>query len=82
MEGISNITVWYMKDNYKCTLETNTTVYFQSLRDNLEIAYYDTITSTLYFNDMYKGRFNKAKKQIVKDFKPDHISRYLNLGDL
>lgn len=76
------ITIWYYKDNYKCTLEKNTTVYFASLKDHLEIAFYDTITSTLYFNDLYKGRFKKAKQQIIKDFKPDTISSYLNLCEI
>ena len=47
MEGISSITVWYMKDNYKCTLESDTTVYFQSLRDNLEIAFYEKLVNKL-----------------------------------
>lgn len=79
---IEEVKVWYLKDNYKCTLEDNTTVYFASLKDNLEIAFYDTITSTLYFNDLYDGRFKKAKRQIIKDFNPDHISRYFNLGDI
>lgn len=81
-EFTGEVKVYYMKENYKCTLETNTTVYFISLKDNLEIAYYDTITSTLYFNDLYKDRFKKAKRQIIKDFKPDTISSYFNLGDL
>lgn len=76
---IDEVKVWYYKENYKCTLETNTTVYFASLRDNLEIAFYDTLSSTLYFNDEYKGRFKKAKQQILLDFKPNTVSSYLNL---
>lgn len=82
MGDIENVTVYYIKENYKCTLEKNTTVYFVSLRDNLELAFYDTITSTLYFNELYKGRFRKARRDIIKDFKPDVISSYFNLGDL
>lgn len=79
---LDDVKVWYYKDNYKCTLETNTTVYFASIRDHLEIAFYDTITSTLYFNELYKGRFKKAKRDIIKDFKPDVVSSYFNLGDI
>lgn len=82
MGDYDHVTVYYIKDNYKCTLEENTTVYFVTLRDNLELAFYDTITSTLYFNELYKGRFRKARRDIIKDFKPDVISSYFNLGDL
>ena len=71
--------VWYFKDNYMCSLTTNTTVYFKSIREHLDIAYYDTITSTLYFNGLYKNRFKKAKREILLDFKPDYISEYLEL---
>lgn len=73
------ITIWYYKENYMCTLKTNTTVYFKSLKEHLDIAFYDTLTSTLYFNSLYDGRFKKARKQIIKDFKPDIISSYLDL---
>lgn len=76
---MEEVTIWYYNKNYMCTLRTNTTVYFRTLKEHLELAYYDTITSTLYFNSLYDGRFTKAKKQIVKDFKPDTISDYLEL---
>lgn len=74
---MEEVTIWYYNKNYMCTLRTNTTVYFRSLKEHLELAYYDTITSTLYFNDLYKGRFRKARRDIIKDFKPDVISSYL-----
>ena len=76
------ITIWYYKDNYMCTLKTNTTVYFRTLKEHLELAYYDTITSTLYFNSLYDGRFTKAKRQIMIDFKPNEISEYFDIGNL
>ena len=76
---MEEVTIWYHNKNYMCTLRTNTTVYFRTLKDHLELAYYDTIKSTLYFNSLYDGRFTKAKRQIVKDFKPDIISDYLEL---
>lgn len=72
-------TIWFMKENYMCSLTTNTTVYFKTIKEHLELAYYDTITSTLYFNDLYKNRFIKAKRQIIKDFKPELVSEYLEL---
>ena len=72
-------TVWYFKNNYMCSLTTNTTVYFKSIKEHLDIAYYDTITSTLYFNELYKNRFKKAKREILLDFKPDYVSEYLEL---
>lgn len=72
-------TVWYFKDNYMCSLVTETTVYFKSIKDHLDIGYYDTITSVLYFNGLYKNRFKKAKRNIIKDFKPDVVSEYLEL---
>lgn len=76
---MEEVTIWYYNKNYLCALRTNTTVYFRTLKDHLELAYYDTITSTLYFNSLYDGRFTKTKRQIVKDFKPDKISEYLEL---
>lgn len=79
---MEEVSIWYHNKNYMCTLRTNTVVYFRTLKEKLEIAYYDTITSTLYFNSLYDGRFTKAKKQIKKDFNPDHITTYFNLGEL
>ena len=76
---MEEVTIWYYNKNYMCTLRTDTTVYFRTLKDHLEFAYYDTITSTLYFNSLYDRRFTNAKRQIVKDFKPDKISEYIEL---
>ena len=71
--------VWYYNKKYLCSLTTETTVFFRTLKDHLDIAYYDTINSVLYFNDLYKGRFTKVKRQIIKDIKPETISEYMEL---
>ena len=71
--------VWYYNKKYLCSLKTETTVFFKTLKDHLDIAYYDTINSILYFNDLYKGRFKKVKRQIIKDIKPEVVSDYLEL---
>lgn len=71
--------IWYMKNNYMCSLTESTTVYFKSIREHLDLAYYDTINSVLYLNNMYKNRFKKAYRNIINDFKPETVSEYLDL---
>ena len=67
---------WFMQKNYLCSI-TETTVYFVSIKEHVDLAYYDTITGVIYFNTLYDGRFRKARKQILKDFKPEVISSYM-----
>lgn len=67
--------IWYRQNNYMCAIK-DTIVYFISLKEHVDLAYYDTITGVIYFNTLYKGRYIKARKQILKDFKPDVISEY------
>lgn len=68
--------IWYKQKNYECSLKTNTTVYFRTIREHLELGYYDTIESILYFNSLYSKSFRKARRQIIKDFIPDSIIEY------
>ena len=56
---MEEVTIWYHNNNYMCTLKSNTVVYFKTIKEKLDIAYYDTITSTIYFNSLYNGRFKK-----------------------
>ena len=79
---MEEVTIWYHNNNYMCTLKSNTVVYFKTIKEKLDIAYYDTITSKIYFNSLYNRRFKKVKRQILLDFKPNEISEYFNLGDL
>lgn len=74
---MENGSVWYYNKKYLCSLKTETTVFFRTLKDHLDIAYYDTINSILYFNSLYDGRFIKVKRQIIKDIKPSEISNYM-----
>lgn len=68
--------IWYYQKNYMCSIN-DTTVYFISIREHVDLAYYDTITGVIYFNSLYEGQFRKARKQILKDFKPEVISSYM-----
>ena len=74
---MKNEGVWYHNKKYLCSLRTETTVFFRTLKDHLDIAYYDTINSVLYFNNLYDGRFTKVKRQIIKDINPEVISSYM-----
>ena len=67
--------IWYYQKNYICSI-SDTTVYFISIREHVDLAYYDTITGVIYFNSLYEGQFRKARRQILKDFKPEVISSY------
>ena len=68
--------IWYYQKNYMCSI-SDSIVYFISLREHVDLAYYDTITGVIYFNSLYEGQYVKARKQILKDFKPEVISSYM-----
>ena len=68
--------IWFYQKNYMCAI-SDSIVYFVTIKEHLDLAYYDTITGVIYFNSLYDGQFTKARKQIIKDFKPDVISSYM-----
>lgn len=67
---------WFKQKYYLCRI-SDTTVYFVSIREHVDLAYYDTITGVIYFNSLYDGQFVRARRQILKDFKPEVISYYM-----
>lgn len=63
----------YLYNEYKNTIE------FRTMKDKLELGYYDTTKDILYLNDRYKDQFKDVKRQIKKDYQPNTILPYCNL---
>jgi len=74
------ITIWHYGKNYLYNEEDNT-IYFRTLKDRFEIAFYDKRTKILYENTKYKNRFKAAKSEIHKklELTKDQISEYIDM---
>ena len=57
-------------------------IYFYSVKEHIEFAFYNKKTGTLYINSTFKDKFKQAKTEIKKLYHPCVISHYFNLGDL
>lgn len=74
--------VWKIKDHFLQSYEDGKHIYFATKSTHEEIALFDTKTNCLYFNTAYRGRFNKAKSEIKKAFKPIKTSEYTNIENI
>ena len=59
--------------------ESSDSIEFRTLKDHLEIAYLDKKKNELALNSRYRMQFKAIKKQIIKDYKPNSITEYINL---
>lgn len=59
--------------------EIRNTIMFRTIKNKCEIGHLDKKTGTLYLNDDYRMQFKAIKRQIIKDYAPKTITRYLNL---
>ena len=74
------VEIWNYASNYMWT-EENDTIYFRTLRDRIDIAWFDKRTKMLYENTKYKNRFINATSEIHKTYNlsKDQISEYIDM---
>lgn len=59
--------------------EGKQSIWFRTMKDKIEIAFLDKRKDTLFLNDDYKMQFKAIKRQIIKDYAPKKISRYVGM---
>ena len=59
--------------------KTNKHIDFRTMKDKIDLGWYDIEKNTLYLNKDYKNQFKAIKRQIIKDYHPKDIVDYFNL---
>lgn len=86
MDNWKEITIWTSpirriddnRPNYMYSKSKNS-IYFRTMKDKKEIAFFDKNTNILYLNTEYKMQFKAIKRQIIKDYAPKTVLEYINL---
>ena len=76
---IGNIVSAYSNTPRYLYNESDNSIEFRTLKDKKELGWLDKKTGVLCLNDDYRMNFKAIKRQIIKDYAPKHVSRYVNM---
>lgn len=77
---IGNIVSAYSNTPRYLRHELKDSIEFRTMKDHVEIAIFDKKTGELALNSRYRMQFKAIKKQIIKDYKPNSITEYINMA--